>query len=79
MPVVYSGKLSLERATPDDPNIVKKSRKEYVAELNTKLIKTARSTLEMCRVVYEAEHSLDHWEFRDFCHDIGYSPRTGTI
>jgi hypothetical protein len=79
LPVVYVSKTSLERATTDDANIVKKSRDEYVAEFRLKLVKTARSIIEMCRIVYEAERSLDSWAFKDFCTEIGYSPKSSTI
>jgi hypothetical protein len=35
-----------------------------------------RSTLEMCPVVYEAQRSLSHWEFEDFCKEIGLTKRS---
>ena len=35
-----------------------------------------RRTLEMCRVVYEARRSLSHWEFEDFCKEIGLTKRS---
>ncbi len=77
--VVYERKISLERAVTDDDVVVPKSRKEYVAEFTLRLVKTAQSTLEMCRVVYEAHRSLDHWEFKDFCKEIGYRESSSTI
>jgi hypothetical protein len=77
LPVVYTAKISLELATPDDTNIVKKSLEDYVAEFKTKLVKTALSTLEMCRVVYEAKRSLDY-DFRNFCRGVGLMPDSST-
>jgi hypothetical protein len=79
-PIVYRGEASLEKATLDERDLVKKSRSEYVAAFNKSLVKTARSTLDMCRVVYEANHCHDPWEFNDFCKAIGYtSKKSSTI
>jgi hypothetical protein len=38
--------------------------------------KRIRSTLEMCRVVYEAQRSLSDWEFEDFCKEIRLTKRS---
>lgn len=38
--------------------------------------KRIRSTLEMCRVVYEAQRSLGYWEFEDFCKEIDLNKRS---
>ena len=35
-----------------------------------------RSTLEMCRVVYEAQRSLSYWEFEDLCKEIDLNKRS---
>lgn len=79
LPGAYEPKLSLERATPDGSTIIKRTRDEYVADFNAKLVKTARSVLEMCRVVYEAKESLDSWDFKDFCAQIGHGPNSSSI
>jgi hypothetical protein len=60
-----------ERATPDDQAIVPKTRDEYVADYSHLVEMTARSNLQMHRVVYEAQQSLPHGEFKDFCEEIG--------
>ncbi|MGZ4891670.1 MAG: hypothetical protein ACXV2B_05355 [Halobacteriota archaeon] len=76
---IYKSKLSVERAATDDEIIVPKSRTEYVTEFKTRLVKTAESTLEMCRTVYEAHRVLDPWEFKDFCKDVGYNVKSSAI
>jgi len=43
-------KLSVERAIEDDENLVKHERSHYVAEFKRGVEKTARATLETCRV-----------------------------
>ena len=50
---------------------MKKEANEYVASFNSFAVKTAQSTLEMCRVVYEAKHELPKADFDKFCTDIG--------
>jgi hypothetical protein len=50
---------------------MKKEANEYVASFNSFAVKTAQSTLEMCRVVYEAKHELPKAKFDKFCTDIG--------
>src|SRR5262249_55039107 len=35
-----------------------------------------RSTIEMCRVVYEAQRSLSNWEFEGFCEEIDLTKRS---
>jgi hypothetical protein len=37
---------------------MEKDANDYVASFNSFAVKTAQSTLEMCRVVYEAKHEL---------------------
>ena len=77
--VDFTPKLSLERAEPDDPSIVAKTRPEYVVAFRAGVEKTARATLEMCRVVYEAYRSLDNYEFANFCREIGFKDWSSTV
>ena len=76
---MYERKLSVEAATADSPAIVPKERKEYVAAFKAGVEKTARSTLEMCRVVYEAEQSLDKFQFKSFCEEVGLKDYSSTV
>jgi hypothetical protein len=78
-PVQYERKLSLEAATEDESAIVPKERKEYVSAFKAGVEKTARSTLEMCRVVYEAEQSLDKFQFKTFCEEVGLKDYSSTV
>jgi hypothetical protein len=75
----YECKLSLEAATEDESIIVPKERKEYVTAFKAGVEKTARSTLEMCRVVYEAEQSLDKFQFKTFCEEVGLKDYSSTV
>ncbi len=50
---------------------IKKNASEFVASFNSFAVKTAKSTVEMCRVVYEAKRDLTKTEFDQFCHDVG--------
>jgi hypothetical protein len=50
---------------------MKKEANEYVASFNSFAVKTAQSTLEMCRVVFEAKQELAKADFDKFCTDIG--------
>jgi hypothetical protein len=65
--VDYAPKVSVELAESDDQSVVAKTRPEYVVAFKAGVEKTARATLEMCRVVYEAHKSLDDYEFGNFC------------
>jgi len=77
--VKYERKVSVEVATVDTYPIVAKERKEYVAAFKAGVEKTARSTLEMCRVVYEAERSLDKFQFKTFCEEVGLKDYSSTV
>lgn len=77
--VDFTPKLSLERAEPDDQSIVAKTRPEYVVAFRAGVERTARATLEMCRVVYEAYRSLDNYEFANFCREIGFKDWSSTV
>lgn len=50
---------------------MEKEANEYVASFNSFAVKTAHSTLEMCRVVFEAKQDLPKAGFDKFCTDIG--------
>jgi hypothetical protein len=75
----YSAKLSVERAAQDDTNLAQYDRAHYVAAFKRGVEKTARATLEMCRIVYEANRMLDSYHFQHFCKEIGYSDNSSTI
>lgn len=77
--VDYTPKLSVERAESDEQPIVAKTRPEYVVAFKAGVEKTARATLEMCRVVYEASKSLDSYEFANFCREIGLKDWSSTV
>lgn len=63
----------------DDSNIIKRDRKEYVYMFKANMRRTALATLDMCRVVYEAEKSLTDAEFHEFCRQINYKSDSSTI
>ena len=74
-----SAKLSVERAAQDEKNLVKHDRAHYVAAFKRGAEKTARATLETCRVVYEASRVLDNYQFQNFCQEVGYRDGSSTI
>ena len=55
------------------------ARERFFSEYSVFAVKTAQSTVEMCRVVYEAKSSLKESEFLDFCKDIGHKKEDATI
>lgn len=63
----------------DDSNIIKRQRNEYVYMFKANMRRTALATLDMCRVVYEAEKSLTDGEFHEFCKQINYKSDSSTI
>jgi hypothetical protein len=63
----------------DDTNIVKRQRNEYVYMFKANMRRTALATLDMCRVVYEAEKSLSDADFHEFCNQINYKSDSSTI
>ena len=71
--------VSVERATEDDENLVKRERSFYVQEFKRGVEKTARATLETCRVVYEASRVLDNYQFTNFCNEVGYRDGSSSI
>jgi len=72
-------KLSVERAIEDDENLMKHDRSFYVQEFKRGVEKTARATLETCRVVYEASRVLDNYQFQNFCTEVGYRDGSSSI
>jgi hypothetical protein len=79
-PVIdYGPMLSVERAMEDDANLVRHDRAHYVAAFKRGVEKTARATLETCRVTYEARQALDNYQFENFCKEVGYRDSSSTI
>lgn len=54
-------------------------RDKYKTEFNSWSKKTAQSTLEMCRVVYEAKNELESQDFLKFCNEIGRKGEDATV
>lgn len=54
-------------------------RDKYKTEFNSWSKKTAQSTLEMCRVVFEAKKELASQDFLKFCNEIGRKGEDATV
>lgn len=54
-------------------------RERFFSQYSLFAIKTAQSTVEMCRVVFEAKEELSKEEFSEFCTDIGHKGEDSTI
>ncbi len=54
-------------------------RERLYSEYSNFAVKTAQSTVEMCRVVYEAKNELSSSEYSEFLNDIGHKGETSTI
>ena len=54
-------------------------RERLYSEYSNFAVKTAQSTVEMCRVVYEAKNSLTKDDYLVFLSDIGHKSETSTI
>ncbi len=54
-------------------------RERFYSEYSHFTVKTAQSTVEMCRVVYEAKNELSSCEYSEFLKDIGHKSETSTI
>jgi hypothetical protein len=54
-------------------------REHFFSQYSLFAIKTAQSTVEMCRVVFEAKEELSKEEFSEFCSDIGHKGEDSTI
>jgi hypothetical protein len=59
--------------------VVINKREAFLNDFRDFAVKTAKSTLEMCRVVYQAKQSLAKEEFLMFCNDIGHKSEDSTI
>jgi hypothetical protein len=55
------------------------ARERFYSQYSLFAIKTAQSTVEMCRVVFEAKEELSREEFLEFCTDIGHKGEDSTI
>ena len=55
------------------------ARERFFSEYSKFAVKTAQSTVEMCRVIYEAKESLDKSEYARFLKDIGRKPDDSTV
>jgi len=54
-------------------------RERFYSEYSNFAVKTAQSTVEMCRVVFEAKNGLSRTEYSEFLSDIGHKSETSTI
>lgn len=54
-------------------------RERFYSEFSNFAVKTAQSSVEMCRVVFEAKKGLSSSEYSEFLNDIGYKSETSTI
>jgi hypothetical protein len=77
--VSMAGKVSLENAIVDNEVITPKTVNEYTLLFKKAEELSAREILAMCRVVYEANKSLNSAEFSDFCQRIGYKDTSSAI
>ena len=55
------------------------ARERFYSEYSKFAVKTAQSTVEMCRVVFEAKNSLSNSDYTKFLSDIGHKGETSTI
>ena len=55
------------------------NRERFYSQYSLFAIKTAQSTVEMCRVVFEAKEELSREEFSEFCTDIGHKGEDSTV
>jgi hypothetical protein len=74
-----TGQVSAEHALADIETIKPRTRDQYVALFKKTEERTARATLQMCRVMYEAQQTLEEHEFADFCAAVGYKDTCTTI
>jgi hypothetical protein len=76
---IYSRNQTLESVVAKDENIVPQTRAEYVKQYRVAEAKSAREILTMCRLVFEANASLNSAEFSAFCQEIGYKDYSSVI
>ena len=77
-PVKYEPHQTLESVVIEE-TIVPLSRHEYIEKFRKTEELSARETLKMCRLVYEANKSLNSAEFSAFCEAIGYKDYSSVI
>lgn len=75
----YTPELSLERSVELEQSLEKHERSHYVEAFKVGVERTARATLDMCRVVFEANQVLDAYDFNKFCDEIGIRSSSSTI
>lgn len=63
----------------DDAAIAARSRDDYVWHFKAQQRRTAIASLQMCRVVYEANKMLEDHDFVRFCQSIGYKADCSTV
>lgn len=51
----------------------------YTSQYTSFAVKTAQSTLEMCRVVYEAKQALSKVDYLEFCNGIWHKSEDSTV
>lgn len=71
--------VSAAHAIADIETIKPRSRDQYVVLFRRTEQRTALSTLQMCRVVYEAKQTLAEHDFADFCAAVGYRDDSAVI
>ena len=54
-------------------------KEQFVQDFHNCAKKTAKATLEMCKVVYDAKYSLTKDNFDSFCREIGQKSSDSTI
>ena len=54
-------------------------KEQFIQDFHGFAKKTAQSTLEMCKVVYDAKHTLTNDNFNSFCREIGQKSSDSTI
>ena len=54
-------------------------KEQFVQDFHGFAKKTAQSTIEMCKVVYDAKHTLTNDNFDSFCREIGQKSSDSTI
>jgi len=60
-------------------SVYSSEREKFTSEFNAWSRKTAQSTLEMCRVVFEAKKGLASQDFLKFCNAIGRKGEDATV
>ena len=55
------------------------ARERFFSDYSKFAVKTAQSTVEMCRVIFEAKKSLEKSEYTSFLKDVGHKSEDSTI